>query len=286
MVSSRRLYCSFYGCGIDATMLNIQRLGLSINGQTLLDDVSFTVEPGETLCIVGESGSGKTSLLKSIQGLMPAYFEGISFQGDRQAEIRQKGQWRGPIGMPGSRWVMQDPIAALNPKIPLGQSISESLYRRSMPKMDVDAAVRQALLDVELNPDVATRLPSEVSMGQAQRACLARALIANPSLILFDEPLSALDAVVQKQIAATMKRIQLKYEIMYLIVTHDLGFASAYADQVMVLKNGKVEANQTAADFFHDPASPYCRDLVLAARALGSLSGPAIPSSYERGADV
>lgn len=108
-------------------------------------------------------------------------------------------------------------------------------------------------------------------MGQAQRACLARALIARPDLIFFDEPLSALDAIVQKQVALTMSRIQRRYGISYVIVTHDLGFAAAYADWVLVLRRGRVEASQAAPDFFSAPDSAYCKELIEAAEVLGEL---------------
>ena len=166
---------------------------------------------------------------------------------------------------------MQDPIAALNPKLSLGASIGESVHLKSLSQAELDDAVAAALVDVELPRQLAMRRPSEVSMGQAQRACLARALIARPELIFFDEPLSALDAIVQKQIAQTMKRIQRRYGITFVIVTHDLGFAAVFADHMLVLRNGEVEAYQPASSFFEKPTSRYCQDLMQAARDLGSL---------------
>lgn len=252
-------------------MLLVDKLDLTIAGKTILEDVSFSVGAGQTLCIAGESGSGKSSLLKAMNGLMPARFDRLSFHPKDHAHVLHKGKWQGGPGLNGSRWVMQDPIAALNPKAALGASIGESIHLKRPAATDLAGAVSAALADVELPAGMATRKPSEVSLGQAQRACLARALIARPSLIFFDEPLSALDAIVQKQIAATMKRIQQRYRITFVIVTHDLGFAAAFADQMLVLRNGKVEAYQPAKLFFETPASRYCADLVEAARDLGSL---------------
>ncbi len=252
-------------------MLSVDRLSIAIDGHFILDDVSFSLQMGKTLCISGESGSGKSSLLKALNGLMPARFEQLTFRPQTGSAILQKGRWLGGPGLSGSRWVMQDPIAALNPKLPLGVSIGESVFSKNMSRAEHDDAVAAALVDVELPRELAMRKPSEVSMGQAQRACLARALIARPELIFFDEPLSALDAIVQKQIAATMKRIQQRYGITFVIVTHDLGFAAAFADQMLVLCNGKVEAYQPASSFFQNPTSRYCRDLIQAARDLGSL---------------
>ena len=171
---------------------------------------------------------------------------------------------------------MQDPLAALNPRQPLGVSIAESLYRQKLTRRELGMAVASALESVELPRLFATRRPSEVSMGQAQRACLARALIARPSLIFFDEPLSALDTIVQKQVAITMDRIQQHHEMSYVVVTHDLGYAAAYADQILVLRRGKVEACQAAKDFFRSPGSAYCEALIDAAEVLGELTPPRI----------
>ena len=252
-------------------MLSVERLSISIDGHSILDDVSFSLNKGETLCIAGESGSGKSSLLKALNGLMPARFGQLVFRPQDSSGIVQEGAWQGAPGLRGSRWVMQDPIAALNPKLSLGTSIGESVYSRGLSQGELDDAVTAALVDVELPRPLARRRPSEVSMGQAQRACLARALIARPELIFFDEPLSALDAIVQKQIAATMTRIQQRYGITFVIVTHDLGFAAAFANQMLVLRNGKVEAYQPASSFFENPTSRYCQDLMQAARDLGSL---------------
>ena len=253
-------------------MLRVDKLDITIARKTILEDVSFAVEQGQTLCIAGESGSGKSSLLKAVNGLMPVRFERLSFRPHNQNEVVHEGKWQGKPGLPGSRWVMQDPIAALNPKRTLGASVGESLHLQKPSTADLSKAISTALADVELPAGMAARRPSEVSLGQAQRACLARALIARPSLIFFDEPLSALDAIVQKQIAATMKRIQKRYRITFVIVTHDLGFAAAFADQMLVLRAGKIEAYQSATSFFETPASRYCVDLVAAARDLGSLS--------------
>ncbi|MEM9631870.1 MAG: dipeptide/oligopeptide/nickel ABC transporter ATP-binding protein [Pseudomonadota bacterium] len=252
-------------------MLSIENLSIRIRGKTILDRVSFVLQQGQTLCIAGESGSGKSSLLRAINGLMPAHFDVLTFHPQTGSPTVQRGSWQGAPGLQGSRWVMQDPIAALNPKLPLGVSIGESVFAKKLTQRELNRAVYEALADVELPPEMATRRPAEVSLGQAQRACLARALIARPDLVFFDEPLSALDAIVQKQIAATMKRLQTRFGITFVIVTHDLGFAAAYADHMLVLRNGKTEANQTADNFFNSPESPYCSDLVQAAQELGGL---------------
>ncbi|WP_305986822.1 ABC transporter ATP-binding protein [Roseibium sp. MMSF_3544] len=265
-------------------MLSVDHLSLSIAGNLILDDVSFSLPGGQTLCVAGESGSGKSSLLKALNGLMPARFEQLVFNPKTGFAVTHAGHWQGRPGLKGSRWVMQDPIAALNPKLTLGASIAESIFSKNLSEANLENAVSTVLSDVDLPSEMTTRKPSEVSLGQAQRACLARALIASPDLVFFDEPLSALDAIVQKQIAKTMKQIQERYGITFVIVTHDLGFAAAFADQMLVLRDGKVEAYQVANSFFAEPASRYCRDLIEAARDLGSL--PQAPLSSGRPAEV
>ncbi|MEJ8476561.1 ABC transporter ATP-binding protein [Roseibium algae] len=252
-------------------MLSIDHLNISISGKTILEEVSFSIPEGTTLCIAGESGSGKSSLLKALNGLMQARFEQLSFYPKTGPAITHQGRWLGRPGLQQSRWVMQDPIAALNPRLSLGASIGEGAYSKRLSRSERDKAITEALVDVDLPSALATRRPTEVSLGQAQRACLARALIAQPDLIFFDEPLSALDAIVQKQVAATMKRVQARHGNTFVIVTHDLGFAAAFADQILVLRNGRMEAYQSAKSFFERPTSHYCRDLIEAARDLGSL---------------
>jgi peptide/nickel transport system ATP-binding protein len=249
-------------------ILALESLSVSLGPATLLRDVSFTLERGEMLCIIGESGAGKSTLLKALQGLMPARCKRFFFE---PAGIETMGEMPRGVGLPRSRWVMQDPLAALNPRQTLGASIAESLHRRRSDIADMKAAVLTALERVELGPEFYGRLPGQISVGQAQRACLARAMIAEPELIFFDEPLSALDALVQKKIAYRMDVLRRETQMTYVVVTHDIGFAASYADQVLVLKSGQVEVYQRCDAFFDAPGSAYAKDLISAASALGAL---------------
>lgn len=249
-------------------ILALDGLCVEIGHTVLLRDVSFSLQRGEVLCVVGESGAGKSTLLKALQGLMPATCKSFRFS---PAGIDLKDRMPVGVGLPRTRWLMQDPLAALNPRQSLGKSISESLHRQHLSANEQKIAALQALKDVELDPEFYHRLPRQVSLGQAQRACLARAMIARPDLIFFDEPLSALDALVQKKIAYRMDVLRHETQATYIVVTHDIGFAETYADQVLVLKDGWVEACQSHYDFFTSPASAYARELISAANALGAL---------------
>lgn len=247
-------------------MLEVENLNVQIGATHLLRDVSFRLDMGKTLCVVGQSGAGKSTLLKALQGLVPATWDRFTCGG----APRRPG-----VGLPHTRWVMQDPLSALNPRRSLGQSITESLHPHRMPKARQRAAVMAALADVDLGPEFHDRYPRQVSLGQAQRACIARAMVAQPQLIIFDEPLSALDAMVQKTVARQMAQLCRKTGAASLIVTHDMGFAATYADEILVLHQGQIEAYQPRAAFFDAPASPYAASLIDAARRLGALEGVA-----------
>ncbi|AHD10555.1 ATP-binding cassette domain-containing protein [Phaeobacter gallaeciensis] len=254
---------------LNEPVFQLEGLTVRAGNKMLLHDVSCDIQQGKMLCILGESGAGKSTLLKAVQGFLPATCRRLVFTPSGTNII---GVVPMRPGLPQTRWVMQDPLAALNPRQSLGASIQESLHRGDITDHEGKSAVFAALEEVELGAEFYNRLPGQVSLGQAQRACLARALIARPKLIFFDEPLSALDALVQKKIARQMDVLRRKTQTAYVVVTHDLGFAAAYADKILVLRQGLVEAYQSCADFFAAPVSPYAENLIHAARSLGTLN--------------
>lgn len=249
-------------------LISISNLQVSAGDKQLLSGVCFDLYEGEMLCIVGESGAGKSTLIKALQGMMPARCDSFTYA---PSNFEVCGAIPSGLGLPQARWVMQDPLSALNPRQSLGRSIAESLHKERLPKDHLRKRVLSVLSDVELSEEFYDRLPSQVSLGQAQRACLARALIAKPKLIFFDEPLSALDALVQKKIAHRMEHLRRATNTTYIAVTHDLGFAAAYADKVLLLRDGTVSAYQSRSAFFANPQSDYAIDLVAAAQSLGAL---------------
>ncbi|MCT4657255.1 MAG: dipeptide/oligopeptide/nickel ABC transporter ATP-binding protein [Cohaesibacter sp.] len=255
-------------------MLTVNSLCVEAHNTLLLDHINFSLDTGECLCVIGESGSGKTTLLKSLQGIMPISGGSIrhGLTHDGAVHVYQTGH--NYLGLPGVSWVMQNPIAALNPHQTVGDAILEGLYRAGFSKSERQARLLSSLEEVELPKELITRKPSQLSLGQAQRVCIARALISRPKMIIFDEPLSALDAVVQKQIARVIDDIRHAHGLSYLFVTHDLGFARAYADRILLLRNGKMEACQEVDDFFSNPASSYGAELIHAAAILGALEHP------------
>ena len=225
-----------------------------------LEDVSLSLRAGETLAVVGESGAGKSTLIAAILGLLAPSSGSITWDG-------------APTGMVRPALVMQEPRAAFNPVLSLRRSVMEPIVAQGIALPD--GRLERLCEGLELPLDLLGRRPDQVSIGQAQRAGILRALIAAPPLVLFDEPLSALDAVTQKHTARLISEIQAEEGFAALIVTHDLGYAVAHADQIAVLKDGRIEEVANATTFALNPQSEYCRTLRDAAIALGALEAVA-----------
>jgi peptide/nickel transport system ATP-binding protein len=246
-------------------MLTVERLAVARGGRRVLSDVSLSLAAGEALFVLGESGAGKSTLLRALLGLAPPAAGRAAIDGRPVTPPR-------PGAPAPAQVVMQDPIAALSPWMSLEESVAEPLRARGMRRAEALAEARAATARMGLDPALLTRRPAGVSLGQAQRACVARALIARPRLLLCDEPLSALDAPAQRRVAALIDAARRERGAACLVVTHDLGYAAAHADRVAVLRAGRVVETGPAAGFFAAPASDYGRALRDAASALGALA--------------
>ncbi|MES2865744.1 dipeptide ABC transporter ATP-binding protein [Microbacterium profundi] len=223
-------------------------------------DVSLVIPRGETVAIVGESGSGKTTtarmLLKLIEptsGLIR--FEGKDVSTLSRAETRDFRQRVQPI--------FQDPYSSLNPMFTIERLIAEPLefYRRGS-SADCRKRVRQLLDDVALPQSMLRRYPSELSGGQRQRVAIARALALSPDLIVCDEPVSALDVLVQDQILRLLGDLQREYGLSYLFISHDLAVVRLISDYVCVMKDGALVEAATSEEIFTNPRDPYTRRLL------------------------
>ncbi|WP_395406920.1 ABC transporter ATP-binding protein [Pseudoduganella sp. UC29_106] len=223
---------------------------------------NFRVAPGETLAIVGESGSGKTTLTKAILGLVAPsggkiIFGGKELQGCSKEELRAA---RRRIQM-----VFQDPYSSLDPRMTVGALVAEGLrLDRSLDKAERARRVAQALEDVQLGGAYAQRYIHELSGGQRQRVAIARALVVRPEVIIADEPVSALDVTVQKQVLDILVSLQDQYGFACLLISHDLGVVEQIADRVLVLLRGHVVEEGTRDDVFDTPSHPYTRRLLQA----------------------
>lgn len=241
-------------------MLELDNVCVRRGKRQTLHNITLSLTAGQTLAVVGESGAGKSTLIAAILGLLKPSEGQISWN-------------RAPTRNVRPALVMQEPRAAFNPVLSLRRSIMEPVVAQGIEL--ADGRLERLCAGLELPIDLLDRRPSEVSIGQAQRAGILRALIASPPLILFDEPLSALDAVTQKHTARLISELQDEEGFAALIVTHDLGYAVAHGDQIAVLKAGRIEEIADAQNFALNPRSEYCQTLRNAAIALGGLEAAA-----------
>ena len=224
-------------------------LGLRRKMRLILDDINLTVERGEILGLLGESGSGKSTLSRLILGLEEPDGGRILFSGEAPAAWRAAR--RGRISV-----VFQDYVSSVNPGFTAAKIIAEGL-----PPGAPKEAVFPLMDRVRLPRDLAGRLPHQLSGGQLQRACIARALASNPEFIVFDEAISALDVSVQARILDLLR--ELKGDMTYLFITHDIQMAALLCDTVLLLRQGKIVDRVSGAGL-GGAASPHLRRLVEA----------------------
>ncbi|MEN3284582.1 MAG: peptide/nickel transport system ATP-binding protein [Solirubrobacteraceae bacterium] len=219
-----------------------------------VDSVSFSVAAGKTIAIVGESGAGKSTLARMITGL-ESPTSGSVLVGGRPPVIRR--------GKPSEvQMVFQHPLDALNPLRSIGASIASPLH--GVQAAERRRRVAESMAAVGLDPDRAGQRPRAFSGGQLQRVVIARALAADPRLLLCDEPTSSLDVSVQAQIVNLLLALQEEHRFGCVLVTHDLAVARVLADEILVLRAGRTVEHRSADEFFGGPIAEYSRALLAA----------------------
>nr|WKF59135.1 putative ABC transporter ATP-binding protein YejF [Paraburkholderia busanensis] len=227
-----------------------------------VQDVDLSVRRGETLGIVGESGSGKSTLAATVLGLQQPAAGAIHIDGLPLATLKNAKSRRALYAR--MQVVFQDPFGSLSPRMTVEQIIGEGL---SVHRPEVDAKARRArigglLEEVGMPADAMLRYPHEFSGGQRQRIAIARALAVEPELLVLDEPTSALDVSIQKQVLNLLTRLQKKYKLSYLFITHDLAVMRAMAHRVIVMKSGRIVEAGDTLDVLHAPSHPYTQALL------------------------
>jgi len=283
---------SFDPAGSDA-VLSVRNLTVTFGSFTAVDDVSFDLHPGRTLAVVGESGSGKSVTALSIMRLVELGSRGRIESGElifrsndgTVADLAKLGEeeMRHIRGNQISM-IFQEPLTSLNPVYTVGNQVAEAVMLHQ--GLGADAARQRALETFELVriPNPSERLdqyPHEMSGGMRQRVMIAMALSCDPTVLIADEPTTALDVTIQAQILGLMRDLQNETGASVIMITHDMGVVAEVADNVVVMNRSKVVETGTVYEIFENPTEQYTRSLLAAVPRLGSMSGTDAPARFD-----
>jgi ABC-type glutathione transport system ATPase component len=250
--------------------------GKGRRGRVVVDGVSLTIARGETLGLVGESGCGKSSLSKTLVGLLPAESGSIELHGADVTAMRSDDRSRLSASV---QYVFQDPLASLNPRRTIAQSLAEALETAGGQKSAPEQRSIELLERVGLGPESLDRYPHAFSGGQRQRIGIARALASDPEILILDEPVSALDVSIQAQVLDLLVGLQEDLGLGYLFISHDLSVIRSISHRVMVMRAAKIVEEGPTDDVFNNPRNAYTKQLLASIPRIehavgGSTAGP------------
>lgn len=242
-----------------------------------VDGVSFTINKGETLGLVGESGCGKTTTGRAILQLYKPTAGEVLFEGQNLPDLSNRQMRRVRRDM---QIIFQDPYGSLNPRMTCGDIVGEPLkvHKLTGSKGEYRDRINELLLTVGLNPYMGDRYPHEFSGGQRQRIGIARALAVNPSFIVCDEPVSALDVSIQAQVINLLEDLQEQFGLTYLFIAHDLSVVRHISDRVAVMYLGHIVEIADRNELYENPLHPYTRALLSAV----PIPDPVVEAERER----
>ncbi|STX52214.1 ABC dipeptide/oligopeptide/nickel transport, ATPase component [Legionella busanensis] len=224
-----------------------------------VDDLSFKLYKGKTLALVGESGCGKTTVSRALLHLLPITNGEVNYRGQSVSYLRSSAlkNYRKKVQI-----IFQDPYASMNPRLTVNEILAEGMVAQGLKSDAIKRRQLQLLDYVNLPQTSLERYPHQFSGGQRQRICIARALAIEPEVLVCDEPTSALDVSVQAQLLNLLKRLQAELGIAYLFITHNMGVVSYFADDLMVMKAGKIIEQGPCEEVFAKPKHDYTRQLL------------------------
>ncbi len=248
--------------GVTVTYPGASRLFARSAAKRAVDDVSLAIMPGEIVAVVGGSGSGKSTFGRALIGMLPVAAGDVSFRGQSvgEADRRQQRAFRLECQM-----VFQDPYSSLDPRQRVRDIVAEPLrHAGQMTRQERAARVDEMLREVGLE-GLADRYPHALSGGQRQRVAIARALVRRPALVVADEPVSALDMTIQKQVLELLQRLQAQHGFACLFISHNLAAVAAIADRIVVMSRGRIVEQGSVVQIFDAPKHEYTRALLDAA---------------------
>jgi len=284
------------GVGDDKTatpLLSVRDLRVTFDSFIAVDGVSFDIHEGQTLAVVGESGSGKSVTALSIMRLVELGTRAKIERGEilfrrpdgsivdlaQESEAKMRSIRGNQISM-----IFQEPLTSLNPVYTVGNQVAEAVMLHQ--GVGRAAAMQRALevFDLVRIPEAKRRLkeyPHQMSGGMRQRVMIAMALSSDPTVILADEPTTALDVTIQAQILGLMRELQRETNAAVLIITHDMGVVAEVADDVVVMNRSKVVEQGSVYDIFERPTQPYTKALLASVPRLGSMTGLSEPAHFD-----
>ncbi len=240
----------------DLTKIFTNKKGTQV---TAADHVSFEIGRGECLGLIGESGSGKSTVANMISGFMPATEGKIIFDGKDLTTLKPK-EWREIYRK--MQMVFQQPDGSFDPRKTIGSGIGESLRNRRLDAAEISRRVAAAMSACGLDPALARRYPHELSGGQCQRAAIARAMIAEPELLICDEVTSALDVTIQQEVMNLLMKLKNERGLSLLFICHDIALAWHFCDRLLVMYRGKIVEAGTPAEVIRHPRNDYTKKLI------------------------
>jgi len=239
--------------------------GTTGNYVKAVNGVDLTVRPGENMSLVGESGCGKTTLARIILKLMPLDAGSIVFDGRDITHLSNRKLRNCRKNM---QMVFQDPYSSLDPRFTIRRIMREAqILEKDKYKSEDErlARMREMLESVQLSGDILNRYPHEFSGGERQRIAIARALMLNPKLLILDEAVSSLDVIIQKRLIDLLADLQMKFDLTYLFISHNLKIVKRISRKIAVMYKGKIVELASTEDIFNNPLHPYTKDLLSAA---------------------